>query len=906
MESGKDTLHLSGEVPERRVSTSATPNRYQTNQRRRRSGLSGLQQPTLTSNPAMDNNGVQMSEKRRRSSCPVINLESAVNVKRAAQTQVQFDELHLKQQKDEKPPLKDRVCSQVYCDKKRSWKILTSYIPVVRYIRYYKLKEFAVPDVFAGLTVGILHIPQALAFGALTSVKVENGLFTSVWPVLLYVLFGTSAHVSMGTSAVICILTAATVDRLGQNWAAERPWLTNMTSGGVNGTAMLLDEVPEYLDYKEEIAMGVAFVSGLMMIGLGLFKLGFITFYLSESFFTAFTSAAAVHIGTSQMSSMLGLKIERFAGVGKIIYTYEAIFSVITTTNIAALIIAVTTCVVIQLVKDCINERFKHKLFAPIPIELFVVIFATVVSYFGEFADQFGVDVVGTFPNTIPPPRVPMRALQESPKFVVDAFILAILIFANTIAMAKICAKKHNYEVDDSQELIAYGMCNAVSSFFLCFPSSVAPPRSMVASNMNARTTLCGVFSAAVMVCVILFIGPLFVALPKSALSAIIFISLKGLFVQILDGRKFWKINKFDFVIWFFTFFATVFLDIDVGLGVGVAVSLITVVFQTQFARGYRLGKVAKDNVFVEAKRYTDASEIPGLRIFRFESNLYFANAEIFRNSLYSKTINPRKLLKFLKKREEVYEKETRERIAQGLAPQQRRNSVMTGENLLVNQRPSVVTLATSDSAGSLTQLAAEKKRKVSASSMDNAAYTIDENRAGFSRLQQDKSDKSDKGKSKSQDSLSGGINGRGNPGRKASLESSISIGTLDDEEVDDYGEVVISDEKLKRMRRVHHVIIDCSPINYMDASGSNVLCHIFSEYAHVHVQVFLAGVSAAVRRAMKHAGAFDKIPHENFFLEVSDAVAVAKTKQVEALSQAELEDFSDEEAEEDSYVTKM
>ena len=82
-----------------------------------------------------------------------------------------------------------------------------------QYIRYYKLKEFAVADLFSGLTVGILHIPQALAFGALTSVKVENGLFTSVWPVLLYVLFGTSAHVSMGTSAVICILTAATVDR---------------------------------------------------------------------------------------------------------------------------------------------------------------------------------------------------------------------------------------------------------------------------------------------------------------------------------------------------------------------------------------------------------------------------------------------------------------------------------------------------------------------------------------------------------------------------------------------------------------------------------------------------------------------------------------------------------------------
>ncbi|KAL8614366.1 hypothetical protein ACOMHN_007704 [Nucella lapillus] len=847
-------------------------------------------------------NVVLTDTKRRRSSCPAIALESTINVRRTATTQVQFDEVHMKKEKDQKASLPERICRQVYCDKKRIWKLLTSYIPVIRFIRYYKLKEFAVADVFAGLTVGILHIPQGLAFGALTSVKVENGLFTSVWPVLLYVLFGTSAHVSMGTSAVISILTAATVDRLGGEWAADKPWLTE----GVNGTSLVLDEVPEYQDYKEEIAMGVAFISGIMMVVMGLMKLGFITFYLSESFFTAFTSAAAVHIGTSQLPAMLGLKVPRFAGVFKIIYGYQAIFSAITDINWAAFIMAVVVCVLIQLVKDCINERFKHKLPAPIPIELFVVIFATVVSHFGKFAENFDLDVVGTFPNTIPPPKVPTRALVESHKYIVDAFILAILIFANTIAMAKICAKKHNYEVDDSQELIAYGMCNAVSSFFLCFPSSVAPPRSMVASNMNARTTLCGILTAVVMLMVILFIGPLFTNLPKSALSAIIFISLKGLFVQILDGRKFLKINRFDFVIWFFTFFCTVFLDIDVGLGVGVGVSLITVVFQTQFSRGYRLGKLSKDNVLVELKKYSDAHEIPGLKIFRFQSNLYFANAEIFRNSLYRNTVNPRKLLKFLKKREQLYEKQCKD----GMGPESRRNSVMTGENLLMNQRPSIVGMTPSNSDQNLNRKLpesqpavskAEKTRRISASSMDNPAFTIDENSSTtFNQVQGVPTN----GLNRSQDSLGTG-GSHTNISRHNSLESSITL-TLDDEEVDEYGEVVISDEKLKKMRTVHHVILDCSTINYMDASGSNVLVHIFSEFSHVHIHVFLACVSADVRRAMKHAGAFDKIPADNIFLEVSDAIAVARTKQVEALTKQELEDFSDEEATEDSYVTRM
>ncbi|KAK7476923.1 hypothetical protein BaRGS_00031862 [Batillaria attramentaria] len=132
---------------------------------------------------------------------------------------------------------------------------------------------------------------------------------------------------------------------------------------------------------------------------------------------------------------------------------------------------------------------------------------------------------------------------------------------------------------------------------------------------------------------------------------------------------------------------------------------------------------------------------------------------------------------------------------------------------------------------------------------------------------------------------------------RHASMDSTLTLSLDTDEELDEYGEVVISDEKLKAMRRVHHVIIDCSPINYIDASGSNVLCHIFAEYSHVGIQVFLAGVSADVRRAMKHAGALDKIPSDHIFFELNDAVAVARTKIVEALTQQELEDFSDEEA---------
>jgi len=823
-------------------------------------------------------------QKRRKSSSPSDNqMDNRVVLSRPAYTQSAFDELYLKKDGDDSN-LKEKVCSNVYCSKKRMWKLLCSYLPIIKFMRYYKFKEYAVNDVFSGLTVGILHIPQALAFGALTSVKVENGLFTSLWPVLLYVFFGTSAHVSMGTSAVICILTAATVDREALSWAETNINMTDV------GDSSLLDEYGPYLDYKEQLAMGIALISGLIMIVMGILKLGFITAYLSDSFFTAFTSAAAVHIGTSQVPSMLGIKVARFGGVFKIIYTYEAIIGAISGVNVAAVCCAVVSCVVILFVKDCINERFKHKLPAPIPIELFVVIIGTVVSYFGQFRENFKIDVVGTIPTDIPAPDIPYEGLKAAPNYCVDAFILAILIFANTIAMAKICAKKHNYEVDDSQELIAYGMCNAASSFFFCFPSSVAPPRSMVASSMNAKTTLSGVFASVLMLLVIIVISKLFTELPKAVLAAIVFIALKGLFIQILDGRKFWRINKFDFVIWFFTFFATVFLDIDVGLGIGVCVSLITVVLQTQFSRGYKIGCTIKDPALVEHKKYNDSSEVPGVKIYRFQSSLYFANAEIFRNSLYKSTVNPRKLLKGLKKREKRLVDANKQRIAQGLPPEARRNSLMMGDLGLVSQDPKQ----------------GEKVRRKSQPTMETK---IDENKELASQLNgngnssvvgksftmtQEKAKKSENG------------NGYNHFQQLRRRESTISINFDEDIEEDEDGDEMISDDKLRAMRKIHHIIIDCVTINYLDASGANVLAHIVSEYGHVNIKVFLAGCSADMLRSMEHAGSFEKIPRDHLFVDVQDALVVAKPLRTLPLSSDALDNFSDDEANEDSYVTKL
>ncbi|XP_052802493.1 prestin-like [Mya arenaria] len=826
----------------------------------------------------------------RRFSCPPGTvLDNAVLVRRPPFTQVAFDELHLKSEDEDGKSIAERIKNRCSCSTQKIFKFLSGYLPIVKVVRYYNFKDFFVTDLLAGITIGILHIPQALAFGLLTSVKVENGLYTSVWPVILYVLFGTSAHVSMGTSAVICIVTAAVVDRQADIFKEMNAHL--LSNSTIGNETLRWEDIPEFMDYKEATAMGISFFTGLILIVMGLLKLGFITAYLSDSFFSAFTSGAGVHIATSQIPAILGLKVPRYGGMFKIVKTYGAIFGAITGVNVASLIIALCAAVAILFVKDYLNEKLKGKIPIPIPIELFVVIVATLVSYFVGMADLWGVAIVSSIPNTIPPPVIP--SFDGVDTYIVDCFVLAILIFANTIAMAKICAKRHNYEVDDSQELLAYGMCNFVSSFLRCFPSAVAPPRSMVASTMNTKTTICGIFSAALLILLILVMSALFEPLPKAALAAIIVVSLKGLFMQLKDCVKFWKVNKIDFVIWFFTLVSVVFLDIDFGLGIGVIVSLITVVFQAQFARGYRVGKTMKDVTLVEHKRYADSMEISGIRIYRFHSNLFFANAEIFRTALYRATVNPRKLLKFIKKQERKNKKEGKKQTvtteSYTLKPEAKTHIDIPGITVNGNEKETqdISTIANGR----------QNVKRVDSSSSNGSA-----GRNSLVGIENAAFQNKDVGSVTTLD-----IPYEYNLNKRNMSVATISSFTSMDDSIDpEDGQEMVTDAKIRRMRRVHHIIIDFSTVNYMDISGANVISHIYKEYAHVNIKVFITNICYDVRQTMHFAGVFEIIPQEHIFVDVLDAIAVAKLEMVVPIPEEGLEDFSYEEAAEDKYVTHI
>ncbi|XP_062593468.1 prestin-like [Saccostrea cucullata] len=504
-----------------------------------------------------------------------------------------------------------------------------SLFPIVSVLRHYKIKEYLLKDAVSGLSTACLHFPQGMAFGILSSLAPKYGLYTSFFPVVLYVIFGTCPFVSFGTNAVISLFTANLI---------QDQVTTPESSGGTNSsnnTDGQIDE-EEFVEMKAAIAAGSSFIVGVLLLVLGLLRLGFIASYMSSPFVGAFTTTAAIHIMSSQVPKSLGVRIPSVSGPGKIVIMYIEIFKNITSANVGSIVTSIVCIIILIFVKDFINEKFKTKMFMPVPIDLILVILGSVVSYFGELHSQFSIPVVGNIPPGVPAPTLP--DLRSG--IIGNSVVIAIIIFVLTISMTKVCESKNAINAD--QELVAYGMSNFGSSFFRCFPSCVAPPRTILLKSMDAKTTMNGIFSALVILLILLFLGEYFQYLPLAVLSIMVIMAVKNLLLQFRDLPRLWRINKYDFTVWTATLATGVLIDFPYALYCGVGLSVLLVVFQSQRGKKGLIGKLQNEDLYVGETNFTVLPR--GVKVFKMESSLYFATSESFRESLYRVAWDPRTL----------------------------------------------------------------------------------------------------------------------------------------------------------------------------------------------------------------------------------------------------------------------
>ncbi|XP_074147857.1 sulfate transporter [Sminthopsis crassicaudata] len=531
------------------------------------------------------------------------------------------------------------------CSPAKAKKWILGFMPVLQWLPKYDLKKYLLGDIMSGLVVGILLVPQSIAYSLLAGQEPIYGLYTSFFAGIIYFLFGTSRHISVGIFGVLCLMIGEVVDReihkagYGVEHTAK-PGIFNHINESViippvNQTS---GQICDKSCYAITVGTTVTFIAGIYQIAMGLFQVGFVSVYLSDALLSGFVTGASFTILTSQAKYLLGLNIPRSSGVGSLITTWIYIFKNIHKTNLCDLITSLL-CLLVLVPSKELNEHFKSKLKAPIPIELVVVVAATLASHFGKLNEKYGSSIAGHIPTGFLPPKAPDWNLI--PNVAVDAIAISIIGFAITVSLSEMFAKKHGYIVKANQEMYAIGFCNIIPAFFHCFTTSAALAKTLVKESTGCQTQVSSVVTALILLLVLLVIAPLFYSLQKCVLGVITIVNLRGALRKFGDLPKMWRLSKMDTLIWFVTMLSSALISTEIGLLIGVCFSMFCVILRTQKPEAPILGHVEESEIYESTCAYKNLQTEPGIKIFRFVAPLYYINKECFKSALYKNTINP-------------------------------------------------------------------------------------------------------------------------------------------------------------------------------------------------------------------------------------------------------------------------
>jgi SulP family sulfate permease len=462
------------------------------------------------------------------------------------------------------------------------------WLPILDWLPNYN-KSNIKGDVSAGLTVGVMLIPQGMAYSMLAGLPPIYGLYASIVPLLIYAIFGTSRQLAVGPVAMVALLVAAGVGELAEGGSGE--YIT--------------------------LAIALALMVGVIQFAMGLFRLGFLVNFLSHPVIAGFTSAAALIIGFSQLKHLMGINIPRSNHVHEIIINAA---ENIGATNLPTLLIGVGGVLLLLAVK-----RFK----LPIPGPLLLVVLSVLVVWvFG--LQEVGVKIVGTVPEGLPAIGVPAFKLDQLQTLLPIALTIAFVSYMESIAVAKAVQSKHkDYEVKPNQELIGLGLANVAGSFFQAFPTTGGFSRTAVNDQSGAKTGLASIISAGLIALTLLFLTPLFYYLPNAVLASVIMVAVFGL-IDIKEAKFLWKADRSDFWMMIATFAGTLFLGIEEGIAIGAILSLVIVIYQTSKPDVIKLGKVPGASYYKNLTRFRKLEVRDDLLIVRLDARLYYANIDHF------------------------------------------------------------------------------------------------------------------------------------------------------------------------------------------------------------------------------------------------------------------------------------
>ena len=469
---------------------------------------------------------------------------------------------------------------------------IKNFIPVLEWLPKYN-QEWFKGDLSAGLTVGVMLIPQGMAYAMIAGLPPIYGLYASTLPLIIYAVFGTSRQLAVGPVAMVSLLTAAGIGTMAE--AGSETYIA--------------------------LAIALALLVGIIQFSLGAFRLGFLVNFLSHPVISGFTSAAALIIGLSQLKHLLGINITRSHHVHEILIEAFEKFGEI---NWITFAVGAAGIALIMLAKR-INRA--------IPGPLIAVVFG-IIAVWGFGLTDAGVKIVGQVPEGLPSLTMPPFSLETVQNLAPIALAISLVSFMESIAVAKAIQAKHrNYKVNANQELISLGLANIGGAFFQSYPTTGGFSRTAVNDQAGAKTGMASIISAALIILTLLFLTPLFYYLPQAVLASVIMVAVFGL-IDWKEAVHLWHSNRTDFAMLIVTFAATLLLGIEQGIGVGVILSLALVIFRTTRPHVAVLGRVPGTNFYRNIERFPNLEQREDVLVVRFDAQPYFANINYFKEKL--------------------------------------------------------------------------------------------------------------------------------------------------------------------------------------------------------------------------------------------------------------------------------
>lgn len=470
---------------------------------------------------------------------------------------------------------------------------LKTILPILDWLPNYK-SDWLKGDIGAGLTLGIMLIPQGIAYAMIAGLPPIYGLYTALIPQTVYAIFGTSRHLAVGPVAMDSLIVAsgvATLARVGS-------------------------------EHFIELAIFLALMMGLFQIAFGIFRLGFLVNFLSRPVISGFTSAAALIIGLNQLKHLSGIDIGRSNRIQDLVK--DAIVN-IDDLNWITLSIGITSIVILV--------SFK-RYFPKLPAALVVVVLGILAVRLFHL-EKMGVDIVGSIPEGLPAFKLPVYDSNAIHELVPIALTLSFIAFLEAISVAKAIENKHKtYKVIPNQELIALGLGNVIGSLFQTYPATGGFSRTAVSSQVGAKTPLYSLIAAFIVALTLLFLTPVFYSLPKAVLAAIIMVAVFGL-LDFKVPRQLLDYSTRDLIILNITLIITAAVGIKEGIIIGVALSLGMIIYRTTKPHIAILGNVPNTHFYRNIERFKDVVINDKILIIRFDAQLYFANAGYFKDKIF-------------------------------------------------------------------------------------------------------------------------------------------------------------------------------------------------------------------------------------------------------------------------------